>query len=499
MGDKTNIEWADSTWNPIVGCSIVSHGCTNCYAMKWAAQKLDGQVPHYEDTTKKVNGNAVWTGKVALAPDHILTAPLRWKKPRRVFVNSMGDLFHESVPDEWIDKVFAVMALTPQHTFQCLTKRANRMRAYCSAPDVTHRVAKAIDAIQVDREHDPNEVWLAVPGYEPYEASSHGRVRRDGEVLREQINPLYGRPSVTIWISNEPTTIYVHKLVLLAHRGQPAEGEEAGHRNGNPADNRLANLRWITRAQNQAEKVRHGSSGGPAKLTRDQASEIRLKRRAGAKQQALADEYGVSRSLISMIESGAVWPDALNWPLPNCWLGVSAEDQQRADERIPDLLATPAAVRFVSAEPLLGPVNLGRIRITPNHHTIIDALDGYANTGGPQPYRAKLDWVIVGGESGPRARPMHPDWARQIRDQCVAAGTPFFFKQWGEYSPPWPLSKGNYVGFDRVYWCETPGLVGWSDFEPKGAGYLAMDKHGKARAGRLLDGIEHNGFPEVKS
>src|SRR3990167_5713963 len=152
MAAKSVIEWTDATWNPIVGCSIVSPGCTNCYAMKMAARLeaiarastghlaadhtlTPGEVAHahYLGTTKRVNDNAVWTGKVTNAPDHILTAPLRWKKPRRVFVNSMGDLFHEAIPDEAIYRVFAVMARCPQHTFQVLTKRAERMREYFGA------------------------------------------------------------------------------------------------------------------------------------------------------------------------------------------------------------------------------------------------------------------------------------------------------------------------------------------------------------------------------
>lgn len=144
----TKIEWTEKTWNPIVGCSIVSPGCTNCYAMKMAARLeamagdgLDdngyavrgtGPLDHYRGTTKRSKAGAVWTGKVALAPDHIITAPLRRRKPTMYFVNSMGDLFHEDVPDEWIDRVFAVMTMCPQHTFQVLTKRSARMLDYVS-------------------------------------------------------------------------------------------------------------------------------------------------------------------------------------------------------------------------------------------------------------------------------------------------------------------------------------------------------------------------------
>ena len=151
-------------------------------------------------------------------------------------------------------------------------------------------------------------------------------------------------------------------------------------------------------------------------------------------------------------------------PLPNVWLGVSAEDQKRADERIPDLLATPAAVRWISAEPLLGPVDLTRYF--------------YA----PLEMMRALDWVVVGGESGRGARPMHPDWVRSIRDQCTDARVPFFFKQWGEWFP-------------ECQWEDNPELI-----LPTSKGLLHLDQlqmHavGKGRAGRLLDGCEHNGFP----
>src|SRR5690606_6198863 len=124
----TKIECTQRTWNPIVGCSIVSPGCTNCYAMQMAAriERMNPRLEHYKGLTKRVNGKAVWTGTLALAPGKTLLEPLRTKKPTMWFVNSMSDLFHEDVPDEWIDRVFAVMALTPQHTYQVLTKRSAR-------------------------------------------------------------------------------------------------------------------------------------------------------------------------------------------------------------------------------------------------------------------------------------------------------------------------------------------------------------------------------------
>ena len=131
MSANTKIEWTDETWNPMVGCSKVSEGCRNCYAMHVAHVRAGNPAMQakFGGTTKREGGKTLWTGKVNLSEESLLL-PLKWKNPRRMFVNSMSDLFHESVPDEWIDRVFAVTALDPQHTFQVLTKRPERMRTY---------------------------------------------------------------------------------------------------------------------------------------------------------------------------------------------------------------------------------------------------------------------------------------------------------------------------------------------------------------------------------
>ncbi len=279
MSTTTSIEWTDVTWNPIRGCQLVSPGCTNCYAMK-QAHRFSGEGMPYEGLTKLGDRGPVWTGEVRLVPE-LLNDPLKWRKPRRVFVNSMSDLFHEAVPDEFILQVFAVMAICPQHTFQILTKRPQRMLQFFTQP------------------------YLTSPGHDE-------RVR--GAVLR----------------------------------------------------------------------------------------------RAGCGQRVPV------------------------WPLPNVWLGVSVEDQPRADERIPLLVETPAAVRFLSCEPLIAPVNLRPqtgVRKIPDGEGGVDYLDDYAD------WLYKIDWVIVGGESGPHARPMQPDWARSLRDQCQAAGAKFFMKQMAKREP----------------------------------------------------------------
>ena len=356
MADGTKIEWTEATWNPITGCSLASPGCTNCYAMQLAGTRLKHS-PSRKGLTQPSKAGPVWTGEVRFN-EHELTHPLRWKRPRPIFVCAHGDLFHESVPDAWIDRIFAVMALCPQHTFQVLTKRSARMREY------------------------------------------------------------------------------------LARRG--ASPSLPSH-------------------------------------------------------EIMAEMDGISR---------AKWPD-LQWPLPNVWLGVSVEDQQRADERIPDLLATPAAVRWISAEPLLGPVDLNRIREEFDGGLGVkweSALDGkrfspwVGDDEDPMiPGFAKLDWVVVGGESGSKARPMHPDWARALRDQCAAADVPFFFKQWGEWAPG--VSIDGHV-------TRTEATADWlndrwafEEITPRMASELHTDDEpllwrcGKKRANRYLDSALHDGMP----
>ena len=344
MGDKSSIEWTDATWNPIVGCSILSPG------------RKPGYINHYDGTTEQSKAGPVWTGKVALAPDKILLAPLGWKKPRRIFVNSMGDLFHESVPDEWIVRVLDIIRRTSvdggsncgkisgagQHIYQVLTKRAARMAAFMP------------------------------------------RLRFDS------------RDDRGLYLSDDD---------------------------------------------------------GPAIV------------------------------------------------MKNLWLGVSAERQQEANYRIPLLLVTPAVARFVSLEPLLGPIYLTEINYAGYR---LDALAGFC-----EPHTINfegLDQVIVGGESGRSARPMHPQWARSLRDQCAAADVPFFFKQWGEWLP----GEANYGQFDprpmNAYrrcdnhsydWPNCSTVQNFGTHADVWSGDLTTRRVGKRAAGRLLDGVEYNGFPEV--
>ncbi len=313
---KSKIEWTDETWNPVTGCTKVSAGCKHCYAEReWP--RMTRLVPAYA-------GRAFTD--VRCHPER-LEQPLRWKRPRKVFVNSMSDLFHPDVPDWFIDSVFAVMSIAEAHTFQILTKRPHRMSTYLS---------------------DPNRV---------------GKIMVAATALNGDIDP----------------------------------------------------------------------------------------------------------SAICSV-----------WPLPNVWLGVSVENQEAADERIPLLLRTPAAVRWISAEPLLGRVDLCE-HFGMWWNQTMDCFESVGSRFNRNPNNlahTAIDWIVVGGESGPSARPMSPDWARSLRDQCAAAGVPFMFKQWGEWLPM--LGQREGIPVKQTKKTSSGWIMGWA---------------GKKTAGRLLDGVLHDGYP----
>lgn len=326
MSGKSSIEWTEHTWNPITGCSKISPGCENCYAEK---------LSHRFGWTEKPWTAAYAAENVKLYPDR-LDIPLKWKKPRMIFVNSMSDLFHEHVSHDFLRKVWEVMVGSPHHIFQVLTKRPERMQE-----------------------------WV----------SKHG--------------------------------------VQIA-------------------------------------------GGRPAK---------------------------------------------------NVWLGVTVEDQRRADERIPFLLQTPAAVRFLSCEPLLEPVNLERHLNggKTSEEWRARALSGVDPYGFRPPY-PRIHWVIAGGESGPNARPIHPDWVRDIRDQCQKAGVPFFFKQWGEWFVPEDGAEACRVCGctwhnaceGGCFWIE-PGLCSNCVGKPV-PDYRAVkfQRIGKKKAGRMLDGRTWDEMPKTE-
>jgi protein gp37 len=321
VSGRSKIEWTDAVWNPVTGCTKVSAGCKNCYAERMAT-RLAGRAGY----------PAEHPFAVTLHPER-LDEPLHWRQPRRVFVCSTSDLFHPDVPDEFIDDVFAVAAVCPQHTFQALTKRPVRMVRYLSSSAQTFPEAE----------------------------------RRD-DIAATAFDRFVERPSPS-------------------HLGEL--------------------------------------------------------------------QFCDSDLLIQ--------PD--EWPLTNVWLGTSVEDQATADERIPHLLRCPAPVRFVSYEPALGPV------------TFADACNDWLNDEGDS-----LDWIIAGGESGPKARPAHPDWFRSVRDQCAAACVPFFFKQWGEWAPAECL--GSTMKFD--------GMENYHVWDQDNV----SRRVGKKAGGHLLDGVEHHQWPK---
>ena len=360
MADGSKIEWTDATWNPIrarnletggVGhfCVHESEGCRHCYAERMQP-RFKNPIRFAAQDRDKV--------ELFLDPD-VLVEPLKWRKPRRVFVCSMTDLFLKDVPRDWIDMIWGVMAMAEKHQFQVLTKRPGRMRRYLMG--------------------DPDE-------------------------------PLAHDPSARVKLAAS---------VIAEGRGE------------------------------------------------------------------VIDDY---------------WDAWFEWPLPNVWIGTSIE-LPHLWYRAAELERAPAAIRFLSIEPLLG--GLGT-----NVHNLVDMVD----------------WVIVGGESGPNARPMHPDWVREIRDECMARNTPFFFKQWGEWLPgenryhgthrqliahhqdgyvghraPHPLRKENYVR----WYGESDARYGGTEQDPgyrSGRNLKAWAcKVGKKAAGRELDGRTWDEFPEVST
>lgn len=337
MSDGSSIEWTDATWQPVLGCTRVSAGCDNCYAMKLVHR---GMSESHRGLTKLRPKDASrpgvdWNGTVRLQPEK-LADPLRWRKPRRIFVCSLADLFHEQVPFEYIASVFGVMAACPQHTFLVLTKRPERAREFFA--------------------------WL--------QAQCHEHRIVDG-----------------------PDDWWGIGCVLQAHAGEHwpdlPEDEDDGIETG-----RLARLM----------DVGDGYEGSPA------------------------------------------------WPLPNVHLGTSVEDQDTADARIPVLLQCPAALHWISAEPLLDMIVLRDW--TPEHATLHVFDPSYTEkTGlrdGPVMLSrgAKLGWVIVGGESGPGARPFDVSWARSIVSRCKEDGVPVFVKQVGA-KPMWSDPRDAVLTSDR--------------------------------------------------
>jgi protein gp37 len=226
----------------------------------------------------------------------------------------------------------------------------------------------------------------------------------------------------------------------------------------------------------------------------------------------LTKRIGNARSMYQ-VATGAIGCMHHDWPA-NVWLGATVVNQEEADRDIPKLLATPAVKRFLSMEPLLGKVDIsdymwpvcGWWKGPHNSYREAKAAGaecGLKRQGLVSAHARFVDWVIAGGESGPKARPMHPDWVRSLRDQCEPAGVPFLFKQWGEYSP---AADHHPVGAGCTHTPEAIHISRGREFRPleafgllaqRSEGWAGMCRIGKAAAGRLLDGVEHNGFPKA--
>ena len=390
MSDGSTIEWLNrpgtkpATWNPIRAhdkltgkrgwfCVHVHGGCVNCYAEKRNINLGDSGGNGHAYIAQNID-------KVDISlHEPTLLQPLKWRQPRTIFVCSMTDLYGAWVKDEWLDKIKAVQALTPRHTYIELTKRPERMREYLSAPEFRHRLIVAIR--DLGKQHDALE-------------------------------------------------------------------QASGRRTITPA----------------------GIIG--------------------------ANAWAASENLAAAIPGSKP-----TLPLPNVWGLVSCSTQEDADKFIPILLNTPLAIRGVSAEPLLGPIDFTRLARAPDKYDrempgfgnvtsfYLDALTGLNGItfpgNGNIPINAEtstghgLNWVIIGGESGRNARPMHPDWARAIVSQCEAAGVAVFMKQWGEWAP-----------YDR-------GRVDSANLATPKSLDTPMQAVGKKLSGRLLDGRTYDGFPET--
>jgi protein gp37 len=388
-GMTTTIEWTEETWNPVTGCDRISPGCDHCYALTMAGRlKAMGQPKYQRDGDPRTSGPGFG---LTVHPD-TLDAPLRWRKPRRVFVNSMSDLFHPEVPDEFVLAVWAVMEAAPQHTFQILTKRPQRMASLMSTP-----VLPATGA-------GPAYEVRPIPNFPGYSADTLGEIWSDRRGSFTRLSPDVGEQGhrrVTLRRYGTPVRVGVHRLVLSTFDRQPIAGEQGCHRDGDPSNNRLENLRWGSQQDNWGDRSAHGNDRSWSKLAADDVAKVRISALRGEPAESIARWAGVSATQVRNITTGRQWPIR---QLPSVWLGTSIESD-RYTFRADHLRNTPAAVRFLSLEPLLGP---------------LPSLD----LGG-------IDWVIVGGESGPGARRMAVVWARDIVAHCRDAGVPVFVKQLG--------------------------------------------------------------------
>lgn len=447
MGSDTKIEWCDRTFNPFIGCTKVSPGCDHCYAERYG--KRFG-ITWGPGQPRKRTSDASWR------------EPLRWNakaeregRRYRVFCASLADVFDNEVPDQWRDELFGLIAATPNLCWLVLTKRIGNAKAYITDPATPLRVdtmKHVVMAGRLEELHAPERI-AAIPGWTGYFITSKGRVLSDRTNAgargadRHEIKPQPGEAGherVMLRVNGESTRQLVHRLVLTAFDRPPRGDEQGCHIDGDPQNNALWNLRWGDQSSNWQDSKRHGTRRRYSKLSEHDVETIRSRQAAGETAASLGLAFGVSDTQIRNIVRGAQWqPERrLEWPLQTVWLGATICNQEEADRDIPKLLATPAAVRFLSIEPILGPVDLNwrGLRALGHVHDEHCAVPCHHRPGGD------VDWVIVGGESGPQARPTNVEWIRSIVQQCRAAQVPVFVKQLGSK----PFERDGDCGHRRL-------------------------------------------------
>ena len=487
----TKIEWAEETWNPVTGCSPISEGCQNCYA-KRMANRLRGRCGYPADDPFRVT----------LHPER-LGEPLRWKEPRKVFVCSMGDLFHEFVPTKFIIDCLSIMAEAYQHTFMILTKRPERMRAIMShetiANDVWLQTSRGVNA-EPSPWPLPN-VWLGV--------TAENQKRAD-----ERIPILLQILAVVRFVSVEPCLSAVN-IVQYLQGYKPQGGIKANDQARNGVSGSVCNRGIFCRSGRQdmeTQGICWGQQGGFASAGED-AERATARRNQYIEKAPTSSIQSEQRKDVCLCPPGCVddcqpggdtFRDG-DQPQGRGSIQQSSEqpggsDQEREHTSCRQSIEGAWEERATRREKHQCEANsrgcsgypgsLGQKRSIPvGISQEIPCISGNNQRSMPKENleAPTIDWVICGGETGPGARPMHPDWVRSLRDQCQAAETSFYFKQWGEWSPT-PAKDVPVRG------CLDGGRFHSGSNPSVG---LAMYRVGKKAAGRILDGRTWDEFPEA--